>query len=172
MNPISEIFPNKRVNKLLVIIVSLGLILVVALIVFPSKPPIPGSIKKQVTSAILIPKQSNTNDIRNTAKYDATNKLLTFRSDIKDAGTNVTVTEQPTPDQFVDIPQFEAKFFEQAGEYKTFETTIGTVHLLKPKSVVQAAAMNTKGTLIFVKPDKELTEDQWRQFFKSVAVLQ
>ena len=82
-----------------------------------------------------------------------------------------TITEQPTPDTFTDIPAFSQKFFEQAGEYKSFDSVNGTVHLLHPqKGVKDAAAMNAKGTLMFVNPQIGFSEDEWRKLCKSITV--
>ena len=83
-----------------------------------------------------------------------------------------TITEQPSPDTFTDIPEFSSKFFQQAGEYKTFESATGTVHLLHPqKGVKDAAAMNAKGTLMFINPSVSFNEDDWRKLFQSISIL-
>lgn len=166
------LIPNDKVYRFLLGFIAVGLVIIIALIFFPGKPSIPGPIKSQLTSTLLIPKGGDYITDRESAKYDSKIKLLTFRTQIKGL-TTVTVSEQATPDQFTDIPTYSEKVFQKFGEYKTFEMSIGIVHLVRsPKDKQQAAVINTKGTLMFVKPDKDLTEDQWREFFKNIAVIQ
>lgn len=150
---------------------TVGILIILFLILFPGKPPLPSPVKAQVTSTILIPKGADYSVDRETAKYEKTNKLLTFKIKKKDV-TIATITEQPTPDTFTDIPTFSQKFFEQAGEYKTFDSINGTVHLLHPqKGVKDAAAMNAKGTLMFVNPSIVFSEDDWRKLFQNITTL-
>lgn len=172
MDLIKSVLPNRRLGILLSAIVGIGLIFASILLLNPSKPPIPGPIKRQVTSTILVPKGSGYLVDRESVKYASKDKLLTFKITKNDQQV-ATITEQPTPDTFVDIPEFSPKFFQQAGEYKTFDSINGTVHLLHPqKGIKDAAAMNAKGTLIFVNPSVPFTEDDWRKLFKSIVVIQ
>jgi hypothetical protein len=171
MNVIARVIPNKKLRVSLYIFAGLWLSVIIGFVFFPSKPLIPAVIRQQVTSTILIPSGDKSSIIRDTAKYDPANKLLTFRTVLAQDGTTATIAEQVTPNQFSDIPQYSDRFFEQVGEYQHFDTAVGTVHLLKPKGVSGAAGINTKGTLMFVTPDKALSEDQWRQFFLTIKTL-
>ena len=143
-----------------------------ALVLRRDKPVIPASISSQAVSTIFVPKGDMYRIDSASAKYDAPDKLLTFK--ITSKGKSVaTFAEQPTPDQFVDIPESAPKFFQQAGEYKVFASNYGTVHLLHlGKSVNNAAAMNAQGTLLFVNPSIKFSEDDWRRLFKQLVVLQ
>lgn len=159
-----------KVSKTFFVLVAVGLLscLVIAWLLFGRHSIIPKQIQAQLTSTVFLPQGDNLNTSSRTVKYDKSLRLLSFRTQIYDV-TAVTVSEQPSPDAFVDIPGYQDKFFQAIGGYKTFETTVGVVHLVKdPKNGQQAAAMSTKGTLLFVKPDKELSEDQWRAFFLRV----
>jgi hypothetical protein len=149
-------------------VVAVGLIILVILLVLP-KNPIPGQIKAQVTSTLLVPQGSGILVDRLGVKYDAKDKLLTYTATY--AGTKLTVSEQPTPDQFVDIPAVYTKLTDGLNNYLSFDANIGTVHLTLPKELAgkQAAVVNTKGTLMFVKPDTNLSDDQWRKFFNAVS---
>jgi len=57
--------------------------------------------------------------------------------------------------------------------YGKFDCDSGTVHLTRPKDLAgkQAAVMNAKGTLMFVKPASDLSEDQWRKLFNGLEVI-
>jgi len=134
------------------------------------KPPIPGPIKRQLTSTLILPNTSRYPVDRATTKYDAKIKQLTFNSTA--FSQDVVVSEQPTPDSFTDVPQVYQKVLESMSDFADFDTGIGTVHLTRPANLggKQAAVLNAKGTLLFAKPSSDLTEDQWRQFFNSVDV--
>lgn len=171
MNPKKSIIPNRKLVIVLSLFVGFGLIFVLVLFFNPIKPPLPGQIKSQVTSTILVPEGSGYVVDRESVKYAQKDKLLTFKI-TKNDKTLATITQQPTPDTFVDIPEFSTKFFQQAGEYKTFDTAIGTVHLLRPgNGVADAAAMNTKGTLMFINPVTKLSEADWRKLFQAIVAI-
>ncbi len=84
-----------------------------------------------------------------------------------------TVTEQASPPAFIDIPEYETKFFQQLGQYNIFESAIGTVHLIHVgKNQKDAAVLNSKGTLMFINPTVSISEDDWRKLFQNVTTLQ
>lgn len=172
MEVLQRVWQSNRVRlALLVAIVGIGLVAVV-MIVHPDRPVIPAAIRSQVVSTVFVPGGRLYSVDSSSAKYDGTNKLLTFK--ISNHGASVaTIAEQPSPEQFVDIPESSSKFFQQAGEYKVFESNYGTVHLLHPgKGINDAAAMNAKGTLMFVNPSVTFSEDDWRKLFQSLIVVQ
>jgi hypothetical protein len=72
----------------------------------------------------------------------------------------------------VNIPGALGKFVEAMNNYQSFETTVGTVHLTKPKSQngKQAAVLNIKGTLLFARAESNLSDDQWQAFFNHLQV--
>jgi hypothetical protein len=159
----------KRLWLVVAAIVAIGLIVAGVMLLAP-KPPIPGPIKKQVTSTIVVPQLADAVIDRQSVKYDDKLKLLTYT--LAAYGVNMVVSEQPTPDSFTDIPQVYDKVTAGMGEYSKFETDIGTVHITRPKELhgKQAAVLNTKGTLLFAKPERDLSDDQWRKFFGSFTV--
>ena len=147
-----------------------GLIVIIILLVAP-KNPIPGPIKQQLTSTLLVPKGGGAGVDRLSVKYDKANKLLTFN--VAYAGTKMVMSEQPTPSQFVDIPAVYTKLVDGLNNYESFDVNVGTVNLTQPKELgnKQAAVLNAKGTLLFAKPDKNLSSDQWRVFFNHLGVI-
>jgi hypothetical protein len=134
------------------------------------KSPIPGSIKLKLTSSLLLPSRARANIDRGSAKYDSSLKVLSFTGLVD--GKNLVIAEQPTPEQFVDIPAAYEKVLGSMNDYSDFDTTMGTVHLTKPDELHggQTAVLNAKGTLLFAKSASGLSTDQWRQFFNSVTV--
>ena len=119
MNSLRYAFQS-TLTKSLIAIVLLGILVSTVIILAPGKTIIPNDIKSQVTTTILVPKGSGYSLDKESTKYSKADKLLTFKFQ-KDNKTLATITEQPTPETFTDIPEFAGKFFTQAGEYKTFE---------------------------------------------------
>ena len=156
--------------RLLIAVTVTSVIISTIILLAPGKTIIPKNIKNQVTSTILLPKGSEYSLDKESAKYNKADELLTFKIR-KNNQTIAIVTEQPTPDTVTDIPEFTGNFFTQAGEYKTFESLNGTVHLLHPqKGIRDAAEMNSKRTLIFENPQIDFSEDDWHYLFKSITV--
>lgn len=151
-------------------VVTAGVITVAVLLAMP-KTPLPKEIQRKAASTLLMPQSRDVVIQRDTAKFDSSLRLLSFS--VVAYGTQAVISEQPTPESFVDIPQVYDKVVEQMQEYTKFEVDVGTVHLTRPVDLKgkQAAVLNTKGTLMFVKPDHDLSEADWRRFFNSVAVV-
>ena len=160
----------KRLWRTVGTIASIGGVIIIGLIIAP-KPLVPAEIKRAVTSTILIPVGNDVAVKRESMRYDAKIKLLTFST--TEAGANVVFSEQPTPDSFTDIPQVYDKVVINMNEYASFSSDVGTVHLTRPKDLQgkQAAVMNTKGTLMFAKPEHDLSEDQWRKLINGLVVV-
>jgi len=131
------------------------------------REPIPNSIREQLTSPLLLPRAAQANIDRSSVKYNSDDKLLTYRVTYR--GSLLLVSEQPTPEQLVDIPAAYDKVVENMNQYSSFVVSAGTVHLTRPKDAggVQVAVMNAKGTLMFVKSDRDLSNDDWRRLFVS-----
>lgn len=168
-----------QVKKITIIVavVIIALALIIAGIIFAvklltPKPVLPVSVTNQVSYIVLALEPSEAIRIDSTsAKYDAKDKILSYNVTLD--GIKVVVSMQPTPEMFTDIPQTFDKVLADMSEYSKFETYIGTVHLTKPKNLEgrQVAVLNAKGTLMFAKPDSDLTDDQWRLFFKNMDIL-
>jgi hypothetical protein len=148
----------------------IGIVVITILLLAP-KSPLPNSIVKQASYVVLAPLSGPVTVDRDSAKYDAKLSLLSYNVMLD--GVKVVVSQQPTPDSFTDIPQVYDKVVANMNEYQKFDVIVGTVHLTRPKDLggKQAAVINTKGTLLFAKPDAELTDNQWRMFFKSIDAL-
>lgn len=162
--------PMKRLWLIFGGVTAVGLVVIVVMLLGP-KPPVPAEIKRAVTSTILVPQARNVTVARESMKYDPQLKLLTYSAVAY--GIKTIVSQQPTPESFIDIPQVYDKVVASMNEYKKFDTDSGTVHLTRPKDLggKQAAVMNAKGTLTFVKPERDLSEDQWRKLFNNLAVV-
>lgn len=163
-------------TKLLIITVCLIIVLAGAALAFSKltkkTPVISPFIKSQLSSPIFLPSQKDFTVEPNSVTFDVREKLLTFTAvSIKDQ-TRLVITQQPTPDTFTDIPQYYDKLVEAMGQYKQFDSLNGKVTLTKPTELKggQTAVLNQNGTLMFVRPNKDLNDDDWRRFFNSLIL--
>jgi hypothetical protein len=95
-------------------------------------------------------------------------KLITF---IALSKTNsLSFTEQAVPDSFNDVPQVYDKLIEKLRGYSSVDSVNGTVDLTRPEELkgAQTAVMKAKGTLVFIKPDKDLSVDDWRRLLNNL----
>ncbi len=106
-----------------------------------------------------------------TITYDKTQGILTLNF-IGDAN-KITVIEQLTPDVFTDIPNYYTILLSKLRIYSEIQTPVGTVGLTKPEELNggQTAVLNSGGTLMFYRPEKNLSDDQWRKFFSSLVII-
>jgi len=136
------------------------------------KPPIiPPAIQTAVTFPILIPdqRQSQPYPVMNM-RYDASLSRLTYQTAI--SGSLIDISEQATPEAFVDVPQAYDKLIASLVEYKSFGSPQGTVSLTHPKELhgAQSAVMNGKGTLLFARPNKDLDDASWQRLFSKLII--
>ena len=161
---------KKAVIALLVAGLVIALISIAGYLLWP-KPILPQAVTKQATFTVYVPSSQEVKIAPDTAKYDKDLKLLSYNVSIN--GINSVMSMQPVPESFTDIPQYYDKVVAKMNEYTKFESINGTVYLTRPTDMggKQLAVMNTKGTLLFVRPDNDLTDDQWRLFFKNIDTL-
>lgn len=134
---------------------------------------IPTSIKQQIVFQIYVTANGDkqwTTD-KQSVKYDASQGILSYTA--KSATNSLYVTEQLTPSQFTDIPQYFPTLVSKLNEYSEIQTNLGTVALTHPTELngVQTAVINTAGTLMFIKPKVNLTDSQWASFINSLNVI-
>ena len=134
---------------------------------------IPTGIKKQINFLVLVPNKTAQVTIdKKSIKYDAKDKLLIYSTQMTN-GIKLTISEQATPESFTDVPQVYDKLIESLFQYSAFDSVNGKVFLTHPKELKggQSAVMNAKGTLMFVKPSKDIDIDTWRHFFNNTDII-
>lgn len=138
---------------------------------FRATSPVTTAISRQANFAIFYPgKQTGYTADSKSMSYDTQNKLVTFTA--QGPGTNLDFTEQATPTSFVDIPAAYDKLINNLRGYSSFESLHGKVNLTHPKELggAQAAVMNAKGTLLFIRPNRDLPDDEWRRLFNGLQL--
>ncbi len=137
------------------------------------KPYLKPEIAKQISYGAFFPSGVGQAQVdRKSVTYNSANQVLTY-SVKTTSGTVVSINEQPTPPSFVDVPEAFAKLVSSLNPYSSFDSLNGTVHLTMPPQLAgsQSAVLNTKGTLLFVRPASNLSEDAWRQLFNSLQIV-
>jgi hypothetical protein len=167
-------------SKFMAIGISLLIIVAVVASVFgirswqQSKLFVPKDIKQQVTYTIFKPADtSNFVADKSTIKYDPKLKSLSYRAMQKGTASGLTFSFQEAPEVFADVPQAFSKFADDLHQYSSFDSIQGKVSLTKPPELQggQSAVMNAKGTLMFIKPDKNLSDSDWKQLFSNMDVV-
>lgn len=130
---------------------------------------LPTTIKQKLAMPALTPVSQADNYTLNqdSIKYDDKEKLLSYT--LASSDNSITVTEQPYPDVLI-----YDKLTGAIGQYSQVDTTAGKVTLGRPKDGggAQVAVLNYNNqTLIFAKPQKDLSDDQWRLVFNTLEVV-
>ena len=152
-------------------------VLVLFLTLGKNNNPIPASISKQLKAPALLPvvnpKSSGFQINKASFKYDATDNVLSYVVNTSPPAIKVTITEQPTPSEFIDIADSYTKLVNSFNPFLTFDTPAGTVSVGYPTQLHgnQAAVLNGEGDLLFAHPDHSLSETQWRQLFNSLSIV-
>jgi hypothetical protein len=157
--------------KILLFIAAAGVLIGAALYLFRPSSPFSNDIKRQVSFVILYPGSSQNYKVdKSTIKFSPATKLLSFQA--TGPSQTLSVTEQPEPDQINDIPGYLPKLTQLLNTYTTFGSDNGTAYLTHPTELrgQQSALFIGKGTMIFAHPSKNMSDDQWRQFFNSFDV--
>ena len=155
------------------IVASIVVVISIVGIYYKSRPEpiIPSNISKKTNFDITIPSTPYTID-RSSVSYKASEGILTYTSQSQD-GISYIVNEQATPSAFTDSPQIYPALLLKMHEYAEIQTSRGNVALTKPEELngLQTAVINSNGTLIFIKPSKNIANDQWIKLINSFERL-
>lgn len=135
---------------------------------YPRKTLVPKNVQDQVNFQILVPERSAANfeTEKNSVKYDKNAELLTYV--IKSKDKTITISQQAYPEILI----FD-KLIGSLNLYGEVQTQVGKIALTRPKDLNggQAAVLNYNNqVLIFARPDKDLNETEWREFFNNLKV--
>ncbi len=128
--------------------------------------PLPKNIVKEIAFVYVLP--ANWSIKQDSVRYK--DAVLSFRATDPESTNEMSITQQSTPEVFTDVPQYYPTLLDRLNRYKTFESANGVVYLTKPTELkgAQQAVMNSKGTLMFAHPVRNMTDDEWQRFFNSL----
>ncbi len=136
-----------------------------------NRSPIPETIQNELTFSPFILVDGQDGKMLTTSyKYDKKNELLSFVIH-RAPSEQFTLSEQPTPDEFGDIPTFYPKLLDKLNSYSTVQTSNGTLNLTRPSGGAITGILNARGILMFVRSDGATpTDDDWRIVVESLDI--
>lgn len=155
-----------------IILASISILVVVAgatmilLLMARTNNPLPADIRGQLTFSPLIifdkdPAYKTSNYKFTTAENSL--KILSYL--VSTPNGNVSISEYIQPPQFTDIPEYKDRFLSNViQKYDTVPTAAGTIYLgqLSKQDNNQIGVMIESGLVIFLRPSKTLSSDEWR----------
>jgi len=164
---------KRIVTGLIILLYAIAIVVGVKIFQVMSKTPIPNDIKKNISFMVFYPdhKKTGYSLVQDSFKYNPDSKVLLFNADSAD--NQLVITEQATPDPFNDIPQYWPSFTSELNSYTEFDSSDGKVALTRPAELKggQSAVFNGKGTLMFIHPKKDLSDDEWRKLFNNLKII-
>lgn len=147
----------------------------IALWLFLPQPSynIPKEVMEQNAFAVFVPASGSKWQIDESAtEHLPESNVLSFNF-VREGYPIIVMTQQAKPAVFDDVPNYYSIMLNKLHEYRQLDTRIGTVTLTHPEELKgkQSAVGNLRGTLFFAHPDKDLTDQQWTEFFSSLKVL-
>lgn len=85
----------------------------------------------------------------------------------------LAVSENVQPSQFDEVPEYKNRFLTNViNQYATIQTAGGTIYLgrSEKQNNKQIALILDKGLMVFLNPESELTDQQWRTVGDSLVV--
>jgi hypothetical protein len=149
-----------------VTVVAIGAIATFFILTRPPKEPIPTWQSELNFSPFLISKNKGgyTESDHKVSTSEEGEKILSYI--VTTPQTKVTLSEYPQPPQFNDIPEYRDRFLNNiASQYKTVQSASGVIYLGKmvKQDGRQLGIMLERGLIVFMNPEHELSDTQWRQ---------
>lgn len=166
----------KRLKKIFPIILIILALSIVAFAVYSKNTEEPAPISKEVMSKInfLIYYPNNeetwTTDDSKT-EFESESGVLIMNS--SNGSASIVLSQQSAPDVFNDVPDQYQRMLNSLNQHTEILTSFGTITITRPAELNggQSAVGNLNGTLLFAKPDKDLNDAEWKEFFKSMEVI-
>jgi uncharacterized protein YxeA len=136
------------------------------------KNPLPDNIRGVVSYKVIYPSSTKQIDAK-SFNYQTDKKTLSFKVNTKTG--NVVFTEQAAPDALGSDTQ---AYYPALGihPYAQFKISLGQVALTKfwqsgnLKPAGQSAVLASGGTFLIAHSEKNLTNNQWKELFKSAKI--
>jgi hypothetical protein len=168
---------NLNIPKKAVIIVALVLAMIAVGVVFyvkqNSKSPLPTDLKNHISFKVIYPSLHAANIDKNSFVYQSKQKVLSFK--VSYLNSKIAYSEQVAPEALGSDTQ---AYYPALGihPYAQFKSSLGQVALTKFwqsgnfKSEGQSAVLASGGTFLIAHSEKNLTNNQWKELFKSAKI--
>lgn len=128
--------------------------------------PIPQQIRSQLTfSPFVLPSNTNNYSATDYKFSTAEDKVQILSYLIHSKNSTISVSEYPQPLEFTEIPEYKDRFLTNIiNQYATVTTANGVIYLGRAvkQNNKQLAIMIERGLLVFMSPDKDLEQTEWR----------
>jgi hypothetical protein len=167
-------WPKLAGLAVIVILVAVATVVIYRLLTAQSNP-IPAALQKQLSfSPFVIPTGTKGYTTRNykLSTVEGTTQLLTY-SILTPANQTISLSEYTQPPQFNEIPNYKDQFLSGvAQQYDTVQTTNGSIDLghLARSGNKPVAIMLERGLLVFMSPDKDMSNTQWHQLGDQLVI--
>jgi UDP-galactopyranose mutase len=137
--------------------------------------PLPQNIQSELSFSPFIIEDSKkySSESYKFSKVENNTQIFSYLIHIKD-GTTISLSEYTQPPQFTEISEYKDRFLTNvAKQYATVPTSNGTIYLgrMEKQNNKQLAVMIEKGLLVFMAPDQEMNEAQWRALGDKLKLL-
>lgn len=131
--------------------------------------PIPKDIQNKINFSIYLPEEGKDVITKDSIAFNTEEGVLTYG--IMYIGEKILISQQAEPEAFSDGPVYQ-HLLNKMKQYDEVKTNIGNVTLTKPEELKggQTAVANSNGSLLFARPSKDLTREQWQQFFNTLRI--
>lgn len=136
--------------------------------------PIPKDIRSELTFSPLVT-SSDSKTFKTTqfglVRSEADEQILTYTINFE--GIAVKVSQYTQPPEFTDVAEYKDRFLNNVVQQtSTVATANGTIYLgqLAKQGNEQIGVMIEKGLLVFMDPDKQLDEVQWRRLGEALEI--
>jgi hypothetical protein len=149
----------------------------VTAILNPFSPnPVPEDIKGKVDFKVITPRGGGTSIDSQSWGYSDQQKSLSFT--LKTNSYTAIVTEEKVPLEFKNDQASYNRFIGTLRPKLNFDSALGSVSVanfvsasggnFQPEGV--SGILKTRGTLVIVHPNRNLTDDEWEKLFASLRV--
>ena len=141
----------------------------VALLVLTRPPSVlPEDVRAKLTFSPLV--VESTSEAYSTSSYkfntaENNEQILSYITTTPYGA--ITVSQYSQPPAFVDIPEYKDRFLDNVVKrYATVQTANGAIYLGRTtkQDNKQLGVMLERGLIVWLNPEKELSEAQWREF--------
>lgn len=137
--------------------------------------PIPRKVLNQAGFGVWYPQRGTLGFMidRSSVKFSVSGSDGLVSLTARSPSNSVTFTEQAVPATFNDVPQLYDAMIQKLLGYASFASINGTVSLTHPVELKggQTAVLIAQGTLVFVKPAKDLGVDDWHRIMNSLVFV-
>lgn len=137
--------------------------------------PLPETIRSSLSFSPFVIPLDSTQVVGSNYKLtspEETAQILTFNADY--AQKKIVISTQIQPDQFNDIPEYKDRFLSNViSQESTVQTLNGTIFIGKQTQNKNkpVGVMLERGLIVFIVPEDNLTELEWRAIGESLEVM-